>query len=75
MVNLGCGIGNCFSIIGYGKRILTIGGIILNPNPPPKKRKTPLRLMNQADRMFSTKKTFHQRGATEYVTRRVTIQV
>lgn len=31
--------------------------------------------MNQADRVFVQPKTYHQRGETNYDTRRVTIQV
>ncbi|MFO7752812.1 MAG: hypothetical protein R6V41_06815, partial [Desulfobacteraceae bacterium] len=34
-----------------------------SPDPPSKKRKTSLRLTGQADRMFLTKKNYHQRGA------------
>jgi len=31
--------------------------------------------MSQADRMFLDIKTYHQRGETDYDTRRITIQV
>ncbi len=40
-----------------------------------KKRKTPLSLTRQADRVFVIAKTYHQRGETEYVTGCITIQV
>jgi tetratricopeptide (TPR) repeat protein len=40
-----------------------------------KKIKTPLRLMAQADRVFVQPKNYHQRGETNYDTRRATIQV
>ena len=45
------------------------------PDPPSKKRKTPLCLMLQADRVFVRTKNYHQRGATNYDTGDLTIQV
>jgi hypothetical protein len=45
------------------------------PNPPSKKIKTSLCLMNQADRMVLIEQNYHQRGETKYDTRHITIQV